>query len=195
MYHNSYSQSDLVICIQLLGGQRGLFRNLLPDVNYWLLEVDNNGELVEGGQVYPVELVETNKETTIPFIQASIPPGANGIFLFVAQIEQSLYDPSNSPHYQITTGEGEIAVAYPWLSVHVISDCRVNSTATVNRRAKPDAYSASLGYLTEDEMGVVTGKWTDAYDYLWWMLSDLGWVRSDVVDEIGNCDLVPEVSP
>ena len=53
----------------------------------------------------------------------------------------------------------------------------------------------SLGKLDAGKPSDVTGQAADDTGFVWWKLADGGWVRSDVVQEAGDCESVPEATP
>lgn len=74
-------------------------------------------------------------------------------------------------------------------------ECMIGVTGEVNRRAAPDTTAEVLGLLTPEEDLPADGQAPAGGDLVWWRLGDQGWVRSDVVIEIGDCDLLPVVEP
>ena len=74
-------------------------------------------------------------------------------------------------------------------------DCMIGATDMVNRRAAPDTTAEVVGLLTPEEDLPADGQVSAGGDLVWWRLSDGGWVRSDVVIEVGDCDLLPTVIP
>lgn len=65
--------------------------------------------------------------------------------------------------------------------------CAVTASGNVNIRALPRTDVGTLGAMSVGETAEVTRKFVKESDYPWWGLENGGWVRSDVVDEIGDC--------
>lgn len=71
--------------------------------------------------------------------------------------------------------------------------CTVNSRRAVNLRSGPGTNNAQQGTLTPNEVYFANAQITGSDGFVWWRLTEGGaWVRSDVVEESGDCDLLPE---
>lgn len=73
--------------------------------------------------------------------------------------------------------------------------CGIVADLRVNVRSLPTTELPTTGQLQAGTEGVVIGQFLDEDDYVWWFLADGDWVRSDVVREVGECELVPDINP
>ncbi|MBI5961560.1 MAG: hypothetical protein HY866_22660, partial [Chloroflexi bacterium] len=73
-------------------------------------------------------------------------------------------------------------------------DCTVRPAAQAARiRSGPGTEYAVMGNLSATASA--NGQLTGADNFTWWRLADgRGWVREDVVEEIGSCDQLPQAS-
>lgn len=71
--------------------------------------------------------------------------------------------------------------------------CTVSASINVNKRNGPGTNFNSPGALPAGEIALADGQATGAEGIPWWRLEDGSWVRSDLVSENGDCDLLPEV--
>lgn len=71
--------------------------------------------------------------------------------------------------------------------------CMVNSDTTVNLRSGPGTDFSRAGQLPSILLQSAIGQATGTDGFIWWQLEDESWVRSDIVEEIGNCENVDEV--
>jgi hypothetical protein len=74
------------------------------------------------------------------------------------------------------------------------STCYVSATANVNIRRTPATDAELDRALAAGIRAQAIGQLLDEGGFVWWKLSDETWIRSDVVDETGGCDNLPEVS-
>ena len=73
--------------------------------------------------------------------------------------------------------------------------CMVGSETGANLRSGPGTDFDRLGALKAEEPADVIGQANGSDGFVWWQLADKSWVRSDLVDEAGLCEDVPEVTP
>ncbi len=73
--------------------------------------------------------------------------------------------------------------------------CVISSRNQVNLRNGPGTDYTQRGALQPGVSRQADGKTTGSDGKTWWRLVDGTWVRSDVVDEEGNCDALPVVTP
>ena len=75
------------------------------------------------------------------------------------------------------------------------SQCMVGSDSGANLRSGPGTGFSRMGALNAREAVDAIGQATGGEGFVWWQLdNDLGWIRSDVVREAGDCDSLPVVS-
>lgn len=72
------------------------------------------------------------------------------------------------------------------------SMCTVRATQNVNRRVVPGTQFKVAGVLAANQPVTAILQFTDSDDVVWWQLTDLSWVRSDVVIEDENCPNLPD---
>jgi hypothetical protein len=72
-------------------------------------------------------------------------------------------------------------------------ECTVSAAINVNKRNGPGTSFNSPGALPAGEIALADGQATGAEGIPWWRLEDGTWVRSDLVSENGDCDLLPEI--
>lgn len=71
--------------------------------------------------------------------------------------------------------------------------CTVSAGRAVNLRSGPGTNNAQQGTLTPNEAYYANAQTTGSDGFVWWRLTESGaWVRSDVVEESGDCDLLSE---
>lgn len=70
--------------------------------------------------------------------------------------------------------------------------CLVNSDNGANLRSGPGTDFSRAGQLPAIQLQSVIGQTTGAGGFVWWQLEDDSWVRSDVVEEVGDCESVEE---
>jgi hypothetical protein len=73
--------------------------------------------------------------------------------------------------------------------------CTVSTATNANQRSGPGTNFDLAGTLGAGTNALVDGQATGVDGFVWWRLGDGIWVRSDVVDETGNCEDVPVVQP
>lgn len=71
--------------------------------------------------------------------------------------------------------------------------CMVNSENGANLRSGPGTEFSRAGQLPSVQLQSVIGRATGSDGFVWWQLEEENWVRSDVVEEIGDCDSVREI--
>ena len=69
--------------------------------------------------------------------------------------------------------------------------CSVSAAGNVNQRSGPGTNFARAGTLAGGTSAAVDGQATGADGMVWWRLGEGIWVRSDVVNESGDCTSVP----
>jgi CHAT domain-containing protein/Tfp pilus assembly protein PilF len=80
-----------------------------------------------------------------------------------------------------------------WLAGAIIAQdeqsgaCTVSAASDVNRRSAPGTDYDIVGTLAAGQTGVVDRQAIGEDGFTWWRLEDGGWVRSDVVNEQGDC--------
>ena len=67
------------------------------------------------------------------------------------------------------------------------ASCEVSSGGTVNLRQGPGTNYSIVGSLSFGQTMSATGQAQGTDGYIWWNLSNGAWVRSDVVEEGGDC--------
>lgn len=70
--------------------------------------------------------------------------------------------------------------------------CMVNSDSGANLRSGPGTDFSRAGQLPAIHLQSVIGQTTGSDGFVWWQLEDDSWVRSDVVEEVGDCESVEE---
>ncbi|MBI5668035.1 MAG: SH3 domain-containing protein [Chloroflexi bacterium] len=75
-----------------------------------------------------------------------------------------------------------------------MATCTVRSRQNVNRRMGPGTGFGVVGVLLGGQNTAINGQATGDDGLVWWQLADGSWVRSDTVDERGNCENLPVVS-
>lgn len=73
--------------------------------------------------------------------------------------------------------------------------CTVSTASGANQRSGPGTDFDLAGTLSAGVNASVDGQATGADGFVWWRLGEGVWVRSDVVDESGNCEGVSVVQP
>jgi hypothetical protein len=73
--------------------------------------------------------------------------------------------------------------------------CMAGSQSGANLRSGPGTDFDRLGALKAGEPADVIGQATGSDGFVWWQLADESWVRSDLVDEAGDCEQVETVTP
>jgi hypothetical protein len=73
--------------------------------------------------------------------------------------------------------------------------CRISGNSTVNQRTGPGTNFDLAGELTAGTNADVNGQATGSDGFVWWRLGEAMWVRSDVVDEVGDCESMSIVQP
>ena len=71
-------------------------------------------------------------------------------------------------------------------------ECFVSTSGNINLRSEPSTSANIAGTLNGEFQ--VGAKTTGSDGFTWWQLINSAWVRSDVVQEIGDCDSLPEAS-
>lgn len=71
--------------------------------------------------------------------------------------------------------------------------CEIRAAAAVNLRTGPGTTFDLAGSLDAGQTATVSGQATGADGFVWWNLGPDQWVRSDVVEALGNCAAVPVV--
>lgn len=72
--------------------------------------------------------------------------------------------------------------------------CVVWANANINLREQPGTDSAAIGQIPANQGVYIDGQTTGADGFVWWHLLDDVWVRSDVVDESGACEMLPTIT-
>jgi hypothetical protein len=75
------------------------------------------------------------------------------------------------------------------------ASCTVSSGTNANQRTGPGTNFDLAGTLVAGVSAPVDGQATGADGMVWWRLGEGVWVRSDVVDEIGDCEGVLVMQP
>jgi hypothetical protein len=71
--------------------------------------------------------------------------------------------------------------------------CTISSGGGVNIRFGPGVNYETAGSLTAGQIRGVIGQTIDTENNIWWQLADATWVRSDLVQEIGDCTTAPRI--
>lgn len=77
----------------------------------------------------------------------------------------------------------------------VTVDCSVSASSNANLRGGPGTSFAVAGSLTGGTSIAAIGQATGNDGQVWWQLENNSWVRSDVVAEAGDCELLPVTTP
>lgn len=72
-------------------------------------------------------------------------------------------------------------------------DCTVSASNNANLRGGPGTSFAVAGSLTGGTSIAAIGQATGSDGRVWWQLENNSWVRSDVVAEVGDCELLPVI--
>lgn len=72
--------------------------------------------------------------------------------------------------------------------------CTVSAAGNANLRSGPGTSYKLQGQFAGGTSQSATGQFTGADGFVWWQLESGSWVRSDVVNESGNCDNLPVVT-
>jgi hypothetical protein len=98
-----------------------------------------------------------------------------------------------------TSGNGDAAAQGGTPSETVLGAptvfCRISGNSAVNQRSGPGTNFDLAGTLTAGANADVDGQATGSDGIVWWRLGEGVWVRSDVVDEAGDCENVLIVQP
>lgn len=73
--------------------------------------------------------------------------------------------------------------------------CTVSTGTNANQRSGPGTNFDLAGTLAAGISAAVDGQATGTDGFVWWRLGEGVWVRSDVVDEAGDCENMPIVQP
>jgi Tol biopolymer transport system component len=73
--------------------------------------------------------------------------------------------------------------------------CSLSSTGDVNLRSGPGTIYSAEGTLDSGQSMYVSGQMIGEDGYRWWRLQNYAWVRSDLVNELGDCEDVFTVNP
>jgi hypothetical protein len=73
--------------------------------------------------------------------------------------------------------------------------CMVSSGTNANQRSGPGTNFELAGTLAAGASAAVDGQATGADGFVWWRLGEGVWVRSDVVNQTGDCEGVSVVQP
>jgi hypothetical protein len=73
--------------------------------------------------------------------------------------------------------------------------CSVSTGTNANQRSGPGTNFDLAGTLAAGVSAPVDGQATGADGFVWWRLGEGVWVRSDVVNQTGDCEGVPVVQP
>ncbi|MCB9451167.1 MAG: hypothetical protein H6672_06990 [Anaerolineaceae bacterium] len=90
-------------------------------------------------------------------------------------------------------GSGLLTGWYP----HILpppEPCSVGSSTVVNLRSGPGTSYDRAGTLAGGTPIEAIGQMTGEDGFVWWQLVDNRWVRSDVVNEEGGCETLPQAS-
>jgi len=71
--------------------------------------------------------------------------------------------------------------------------CRVVANSAVNKRVDAGTSFDIGGQLVPDVPEDVIAQVTDQDGFVWWQLADENWVRSDVVNLLGDCSEIPVI--
>ncbi|NWF69537.1 MAG: hypothetical protein HXY40_10665 [Chloroflexi bacterium] len=72
--------------------------------------------------------------------------------------------------------------------------CALTAGATVNVRGGPGTAYDVVSQLAAGQTALASGQAAGTDGLTWWQIGVLRWVRSDVVEESGNCDSLPVVT-
>lgn len=73
--------------------------------------------------------------------------------------------------------------------------CTVSTGTNANQRSGPGTNFDLAGALAAGISATVDGQATGTDGFVWWRLGEGVWVRSDVVDEAGDCEGMPIMQP
>lgn len=92
-------------------------------------------------------------------------------------------------------GAGGDTVAFASPTPLAVVGCVISSRDTVNLRGGPGTDYVARGSLRPGQTREADGQAQGSGNQTWWRLVDGTWVRSDIVDEEGNCTNLPVVTP
>ena len=69
--------------------------------------------------------------------------------------------------------------------------CRITASGTPNIRTEPSTTSSIASTMNAGTAYLVLNQTEGADGFIWWRIGEGQWVRSDVVEEDGDCAAVP----
>ncbi len=138
--------------------------------------------ITQGGQTFSVTIFSEGGSTNV-VIMGAIQPLA----------------PASdcNPAQPVATQAGTVPVpvaTQPGTAAHDTSTaCSISALGNVNQRSGPGTNFARAGTLAGGTSAAVDGQAIGADGFIWWRLGESIWVRSDVVNELGDCASVPFV--
>jgi hypothetical protein len=72
--------------------------------------------------------------------------------------------------------------------------CIISASRFANKRSGPATHFAQTGRLERGTIQNATGKTRGSDGFTWWQLDDGSWVRSDVVNNQGSCETLPDTN-
>ena len=130
----------------------------------------------QGGQVFSITIIAMGNTTNVTITSASMNPLSPAAHCNSAQSQATM--PQSA-----TTSQNTPAI------------CSVSSASGANQRSGPGTSFAQVGSLASGDHAAVDGQSVGSDGQIWWRLGEGVWVRSDVVNETGNCDSVAVVPP
>jgi hypothetical protein len=128
---------------------------------------------------------------TLVFPMLHVDSGEAGVYEF-QQVEGA--DGPVRVGEAVVVGPMELAAletAAPVDAAPAASGCEITSGGTVNLRQGAGTNFAVAGSLSAGTAVTATGQAQGSDGFVWWNLADGSWVRSDVVNEAGDCAALP----
>lgn|GEM_PF-3614486 len=186
-------------------GQR--LEGLLPEDNgiYEYIQLD-----VEAGKTYIVE--QSGAAANVPFVildgavarvSRNEPPATRSLTFDVAEDNvlplYLMIEPATNagePFAFTLVERGETAQTAapettPEATAEPAAACTVRSIGESRQRVGPGTNYELTGLMAPDALAEVDGQARGTDGFTWWRLGEDFWVRSDLVDEIGDCASVP----
>jgi hypothetical protein len=164
-----------------------------PETGYNIVDGEGNFMDFQNSYTDGYGIVNLSRGTP-PFIVRIDEPAGQRYTLTLAEgtVPLSPDDATTSGNAETATQGGTLSETVPNASTIF---CRISGNSDVNQRTGPGTDYDLAGQLTAGSNADVNGQATGADGLVWWRLGEGVWVRSDVVDEAGDCEAVPFVTP
>ena len=154
-------------CVTMIDGVNGTSRVIKTEAEPTHFHTHN-------GEVFSITIIAMGNTTNVTITSASMNPLSPAAHCNSAQSQATM--PQSA-----TTSQNTPAI------------CSVSSASGANQRSGPGTSFAQVGSLASGDHAAVDGQSVGSDGQIWWRLGEGVWVRSDVVNETGNCDSVAVV--